>query len=131
MVRRALGVTYSGQALTPRRVTLVLNGEQGNGGADEARQVALTELRGGLVGSHLQSVIEVIASSRGELGRHARVVGVSRDIHVDLTASTPELTVWAATVRGSPRVAEMVEHVLEQSQKARTVQPVAIVVVVL
>jgi hypothetical protein len=93
--------------------------------------VALTELREGLVGSRLQSVIEVIASSCGELGHHARVAGVSRDIHVELTASTSKLTVWAATVRGSPRVAETVEHVLEQSQKARMVQPIATVEVVL
>jgi hypothetical protein len=52
--------------------------------------------------------------SRGEPG-----------FHVDITASMPELTVHAATVCGSPRVAEMVEHILEQSRKARTVQPVA------
>jgi hypothetical protein len=43
---------------------------------------------------------------------------------MDLAASMPELTVRATTVRGSPRVAETVKHVLEQGQKARTVQPV-------
>jgi hypothetical protein len=53
--------------------------------------VALTELREGMVGSPLQSVIEVVTGGRGELGRHARVRGVSRDVHMDLAASTPEL----------------------------------------
>jgi hypothetical protein len=48
-----LGVTHSGQTLTPRLVALVLNEEQGNGGADKTRQVALTELHEGLVGSPL------------------------------------------------------------------------------
>jgi hypothetical protein len=37
----------------------------------------------------------------------------------------PELTVWVAMVRGSPRVAETVQHVLEQGRKAGTVQPIA------
>jgi hypothetical protein len=50
---------------------------------------------------------------------------VSRDVYVDLAASTSELTVRVATVRGSPRVAETVQHVLEQGQKAGTVQPIA------
>jgi hypothetical protein len=50
---------------------------------------------------------------------------VSRDVHVDLAASTPELMVRAATVRGSPRVAETVQHVSKQGQKAGMVQPVA------
>jgi hypothetical protein len=86
--------------------------------------VVLTELREGMVGSPRQCVIEVVAGDHGELGRHARVGRVSRDVHVDLTVSTPKLTVWATTVRGSPRVAEMVKHVPEQGWKAGTVQPV-------
>jgi hypothetical protein len=47
------------------------------------------------------------------------------DVHVDFAASTPELMIWAATVRGSPRVAEMVQHVPEQGRNAGMVQPVA------
>jgi hypothetical protein len=124
VIRRTLGFTHNGQALAPHRVALILDGEQGNGSADKARQVALTEFYEGLVGSPLQSIVEVIAGGRGEPGRHARVRGVSRDAHVDLTASMPELMVRTATVCGSPRVAEMVEHVPEQSQKAGTVQPI-------
>jgi hypothetical protein len=108
VVCRTFRVANGGQALTPRCVTVVLDKEQGNGGADEARQVALTKLREGLVGNPLQNVIEVVACSRGELSRHARVGGVNRDVHVDLIPSTPELTVQAVTVRRSPRVAEMV-----------------------
>jgi hypothetical protein len=34
---RTLGVAHDGQALTPHRVALILDGEQGNGGANEAR----------------------------------------------------------------------------------------------
>jgi hypothetical protein len=93
VVRRTLGVTHSGQALAPRHVALILNREQGDGGASKARQVVLTELREGLVGSPPQGVVEVVASGRGEPGRHARVGRVSWDVHVDLVASTPELTV--------------------------------------
>jgi hypothetical protein len=88
-----LGVAHSDQALAPRRVALILNGEQGNGGARKAQQVALIELCEGLVGNPLQGVIEVVAAGRGEPGRHARVRRVSRDIHVDLTAAPPELMV--------------------------------------
>jgi hypothetical protein len=77
------------------------------------------------VGSPLQSVVEVVVGSRGKPGHHTRVGGVSRDVHMDLAASTPELMVRVATVRRSLRVAEMVEHILEQSQKAGTVQPIA------
>ena len=69
--------------------------------------MVLTELRGGLVGSPLHGVIEVVAGGRGEPGHHARVERVSRDIHMDLAASMPELTVWATTVCRSPHVAEM------------------------
>jgi hypothetical protein len=84
----------------------------------------LTELHEGLVGSPLQGVIEVIAGGRGEPGRHAQVRRVSWDVHVDLAASTPEFTVWATMVRGSPHVAEMVEHVPELGWKARMEQPI-------
>jgi hypothetical protein len=43
---------------------------------------------------------------------------------MDLTTSTPELTVRVAMVRGSPRVAKAVEHVPEQGRKDETVQPI-------
>jgi hypothetical protein len=125
VVSQTRGVTNDGQALTPRCVALILDGEEGNDGADEAWQVVLTKLHEGLVGSPLQSVIQVITRSHGEPGRHARVGGVSRDIHVDLIASMPELMVWVATVRESPHVAETVHHIPEQGQEIRTVQPVA------
>jgi hypothetical protein len=75
--------------------------------------VALTKLHEVLVGNPLQSVIEFITRSRGEPSRHARVGGVSQDVHVDLTVSTPKLTVWVATVRRDPRVAKVVRHVPE------------------
>jgi hypothetical protein len=127
VVHQMLAVTHSGQALAPRHVALILNREQGNGGAGKTRQVALTELHEGLVGSPLQGAIEVITGGRGEPGRHAQVRRVSRDIHVDLTTSTPELTVRVTTVRGSPCVAKTVKHVLEQGQEAGTVQPIATV----
>jgi hypothetical protein len=97
--------------IAPRRVALVLNREQGNGGAGKAQQVALTKLREGLVGNSLQGVIKVVTGGRGEPGRHARVGRVSQDVHVDLAVSTPELTVRATMVRGSPRVAETVKPV--------------------
>jgi hypothetical protein len=125
MVCRTLRVTHSGQALALHHVALILNREQGNGSAGKARQVVLTELHEGLVGSPLQGVVEVIAGGRGEPGHHARVRRVSQDVHVDLTTSTPELTVRVITVCGSPRVAEMVKHVPEQGRKVGTVQPVA------
>jgi hypothetical protein len=124
VVCRTLGVARSGQALTPCRVALNLDGEQGNGGTGKARHVALIELREGLVGSHLQGVIEVIAGGCGEPGRHAWVGRVSQDIHVDLVVSTSKLTVRATPVCRSPRMAEPVEHEPEQGRKAQTVQPV-------
>jgi hypothetical protein len=125
VVGPTLGVTNGGQALTPLCVALILDGKQGNDGAIEARQVVLTKLHEGMVGSPLQSVIEVVAHSCGEPSHHARVRGVSRDVHVDLAASKPELTVQAAMVRGSPRVAKAVQHVPKQGGEARTVQPIA------
>jgi hypothetical protein len=124
MVGRKLRVTDGGHALTPHRVALILNGEQGNGGVTENRQVVLTELREGLVGSPLQSVVEVVTSSRGKPSCHGRVGGVRRNVHVDLAAPQPKLTVRSATVCGKPRVAETVQHVPEQGGKPGVVQPV-------
>jgi hypothetical protein len=43
---------------------------------------------------------------------------------MDLAAPQPELMVQTATVRGKPRVAETVQHVLKQGGKPRAVQPV-------
>jgi hypothetical protein len=98
MVGQKLSVANGGHVLTPHHVAHVLNGEQSNGGATEDRQVALTELREGLVGSPLQSVVEVVASSRGKPRCHSWVSGVSRNVHMDLAAPQPELLVWAAMV---------------------------------
>jgi hypothetical protein len=81
----------------------------------------LTELCESLVDSPLQGVVEVVAGGRCEPGRHARVGRVSRDVHVNLTALTSELTVWVTTVHGSPCVAKTVKHVPEQGWKAGTV----------
>jgi hypothetical protein len=53
VVCQKLGVTNSGHALTSNRIALVLKGEQGDGGITRDRQVMLTELREGLVGSPL------------------------------------------------------------------------------
>jgi hypothetical protein len=77
------------------------------------RQVELTEIREGLVGSPLQSVIEVITLSHGKPSRHGRVGGVSWNIHMDLVVPQPELTVWAAMVRGKPRVIKALQYVPE------------------
>jgi hypothetical protein len=77
MVGQKLGVTDGGHALTPHRIALIPNGEQGKGGVAENRQVVLTELREGLVGSPLQSVVEVVTPSRGKSSHHGRVGGVS------------------------------------------------------
>jgi hypothetical protein len=100
MVGRELGVTDGGHTLTPHRVALIPNGEQGNGGVAENRQVAFTELREGLVGSPLQSVVDIVTSSRGKPSHHGQVGGVSQNVHVDLTTPQPELTVLMTTVRG-------------------------------
>jgi hypothetical protein len=94
------------------------------GGVAENWQVALTELHEGLVGSPLQSVVEVVTSSRGKPSCHGRVSGVSRNVHMDLAAPKPELTVWMAVIRGKARVAEAVQHVLKQGGKPGAVQPV-------
>jgi hypothetical protein len=48
-----------------------------DGGVTEDWQVALTEVREGLVGSPLQSVVEVVTPSRGKPSHHGRVGGVS------------------------------------------------------
>jgi hypothetical protein len=124
MVGRKLGVADGGHAPTPNRVTLIPNGEQSNGSVTEDWQVALTELREGLVGSPLQSVVEVVTPSRGKPSRHGRVGGVSRNVHMDLAAPYPKLTVRTVTVRRNPRVAEAVQHVPKQDGKPGAVQPV-------
>jgi hypothetical protein len=125
MVGRKLGVTNSGNTLTPHCIALIMDGEQGNGGVTENWQVALTELHEGLVGSLLQSVVEVITPSRGKLSRHCRVSGVSQNVHMDLGAPQPKLMVWEATVHRKLRVAKTVQHIPEQGGKPRAVQPVA------
>jgi hypothetical protein len=124
MVGQKLQVTNGGYALTPHRVALILNGEQGDGCVTEDRQVALIELREGMVGSPLQSVIDVITLSHGKPSHHGRVSGVSWNVHMDLAMPQPELTVWAAAIRGKPCVAEAVQHITEQGGKLRAVQPV-------
>jgi hypothetical protein len=86
--------------------------------------VALTELHEGLVGSPLQSVVEVVTPSRGKPSRHGQVGGVSRNVHMDLAAPQPELTVRMAMVHGKTRVAEAVQHVPKQGGKPGAVQPV-------
>jgi hypothetical protein len=111
MVGQKLGVANGGHALTPHHVALVLNRKQGDGGVAEDRQVALTELREGLVGSPLQSVVLVVTPSRGKLSRHGRVGGVSQNVHMNLATPQPVLKVWAAVVCGKPRVAKSVQHV--------------------
>jgi hypothetical protein len=84
MVGHKLRVADGSHALTPHRVALVPNGEQGNSGVTENWQVVLTELREGLVGSPLQSVVEVVTPSHGKPSHHGRVGGVSRNVHMDL-----------------------------------------------
>jgi hypothetical protein len=124
MVGQKLGVADGGHALTPHRVALIPNGEQGNGGVTENWQVALTELREGLVGRPLQSVIEVVTPSRGKLSHHGWVSGVSQNVHMDLAAPQSELTVRTTTVRGKTHVAEAVQHVPKQGRKPGAVQPI-------
>jgi hypothetical protein len=113
VVGRKLGVANGGHALTPHRVALILNGEQGDGSAIEDRQVVLTELCEGLVGSPLQSVVDVIAPSRGEPSHHGRDSGVSWNVHMDLTTPKQKLMVQVTMVRRGPRVAKTVQHIPE------------------
>jgi hypothetical protein len=87
--------------------------------------VAHIEIREGLVGSPLQSVVEVVTPSHGEPSRHGRVSVVSQDVHVDLAVPKPELIVRMTTVRGGPCLAKAVQHILKQRGKTRVVQPVA------
>jgi hypothetical protein len=87
--------------------------------------VAPTELHEGLLGSPLQSVIEIVTPSCGKPSHHGRVGGVSRNVHMDLAAPQPKLTVWVAAICGKPRVAEMVQHVPDQGGKPGAVQPIA------
>jgi hypothetical protein len=124
VVGRKLGVANGGHALTPHHVALILNGEQGYGDVTKDRQVVLTELHEGLVDSPLQSVIEVIASSRGKPSRRSRVSGVSQNVHMDLAAPPHELTVQAAMICGTPCVAKLVQHVPDQGGKTGAVQPI-------
>jgi hypothetical protein len=124
MVGQKLGVADGGHALTPHRVALVPNGEQGNGRVAEISQVVLTELHEGLVGSPLQSVIEVVPLSHGKPSCHGRVSGMSQNVHMDFAAPQSELTVLTTVIRGKLHVAEVVQHVLKQSGKPGTVQPV-------
>jgi hypothetical protein len=119
MVGGKLGVTNGGHTLTPHRVALILNGEQGESGVAKDRQVMLIELCEGLVGSPLQSVVEVITPSHGKPSCHGWVGGVSRNVHMDLAAPQRELMVQAAMVRGMSCVAEEVQHVPEQGGKPR------------
>jgi hypothetical protein len=118
VVGQKLGGANDSHTLTQHHIALVPNGEQGDGSAIEARQVALTKLREGLVGNPIQSVIEVVAHSHGEPSRHAWVGGVIWDVHVDLAAYMTELTVWATTIHRSPRVAKVVQHIPKQAGKA-------------
>jgi hypothetical protein len=124
MVGQKLRVADGSHTLTPHRIALIPNGEQGNGGVTENRQVALRERREGLVSSPLQSVVEVVTPSRGKPSRHGWVSGVSRNVQMDLAVLQPELTVWTATVREKTSVAEAAQHVPKQGGKPGAVQPV-------
>jgi hypothetical protein len=85
--------------------------------------VALTELREGLVGSPLQSAVEVVTPSRGKLSHHDRVGGMRWNVHMDLAAPQPELMVRAAMVRGKPRVAKATRPRVRWENRA--VHPIA------
>jgi hypothetical protein len=110
MVGQKLEIINGGYGLTPRHVALVPNGEQSDGGVVEDQQVALIELREGLVGSPLQSVIEVITLSHGKPSHHGWVGGVSWNVHMDPAAPQPELMVRVATVHRKSCVAKSVQH---------------------
>jgi hypothetical protein len=43
---------------------------------------------------------------------------------MDLAAPKPKMMVRATTVRGGPRVAKAVQHILEQGGKTGAVQPI-------
>jgi hypothetical protein len=124
MVGQKLRVADGGHALTPHHVALIPNGEQGNAGVTENPQVVLTELREGLVGSPLQSVIDVVTPSRGKPSRHGRVGGVSRNVHMDVAVPQPKLMVRMTMICGKPRVAEVVQRVPEPGGKSGAVQSV-------
>jgi hypothetical protein len=124
MVGQKLEVVDGGHALTPHCVALIPNGEQGNGGVTENWQVALTELHEGLVGSPLQSVVEVVPLSHGKPSGHGQVGGVSRNAHMDHAAPQPELMVQTTAICRTTHVAEAVQHVLEQGGKPGAVQPI-------
>jgi hypothetical protein len=124
MVGRKLGVANGGHTLTPHRVALILNREQGDDGVTEDRQVVVTELREGPMGSSLQSVVEVIASSPGKPSHHGWLGGVSQNVHMDLATPQPELMVRVVMVCGNPCVAKVVQHVPEQGGKTGAVRPV-------
>jgi hypothetical protein len=124
MVGWKLGIANGGHALTPHRGALILNGEQDDGSVTEDRQVVLTELHEGLMGSPLQSVIKVVFSSRGKPNHHSLVDGVSQNVHMDLAAPQPKLMVQMTTVCRNPRVAKAVQHVPELGGKTGAVQPV-------
>jgi hypothetical protein len=117
-------VASGGQVLTPHRVVPDSDGEQGNGSISEVRQVALTELHEGQVGSPLQHVIEVISHGRSEPRHQARVRGVRQDIHVDLTTPMTELAVQAAVVCRGPCEAKAVQHIPKQGGEAGMVQSI-------
>jgi hypothetical protein len=53
VVGQKLRVTNGGHVLTPHRIALILNGEQGDGGVIKDQQVALIELCEGLMGRPL------------------------------------------------------------------------------
>jgi hypothetical protein len=53
MVSQQRGVTDGSHAPRPSIVVLILNGEQGNGGASSVLQLSLTELRVGLLDNPL------------------------------------------------------------------------------
>jgi hypothetical protein len=121
MVGQKLGIANGGHTLTPHRIALILNRERGDDGVIEDQQVVLTELREGLVGSPLQSVIEVVASSRGKPSHHSRVSGVSQNVHMVLAMPQSKLTMWTTTVCGNPCVAKAVQHISEKGGKIEAV----------
>jgi hypothetical protein len=43
---------------------------------------------------------------------------------MDLAAPQPKLTVWAAAIRGKPRVSKSVQHIPEEGGKHGAVQPI-------